>query len=306
MKKTAISTSANKKNIIYTIPIALVVILLPLLVRFGSYATGLEDVVWANIDEYSNDLYIYCKSILFTVLSACMLVLLLIDIKHVIQKIKTEKILWLLFTGYSLFVILSAITSDYQQFAWKGSTGQFESVWVLLGYIITGLYVFIYCQEKEIAKKIPYFFLTSALIMSVIGLFQFLGKDLFATKFVQSLCMPRYVLEASGGIHFRFENNRVYLTLFNPNYAGVYCACMLVILLSLFLYEKKKAVKALYIIAMLGMGICLFGSGSKTGISIAAVMLIAVVVLHFRYLLKYWYFALLGVVAVVACVFSLY
>ncbi len=292
----------EKKNLIYTIPIALVVVILPLIVRFGIYETGLENAVWTHEEAYSNDLYLYWKSIVFTVLSACMLVLMLIDIKHVIIKIKTEKLIWILFAGYCLLVLLSAITSEHPLFAWKGSVGQFESAWVLLGYIITGLYLFIYCQEKEIAKKLPYFFLTSSLIMGVIGLFQFLGKDLFATKFVQSLCMPKHVLEASGGIHFRFERNRVYLTLYNPNYAGIYCACMLVILFSLFLYEKRKSLKALYILAMAGMGISLFGSGSKTGIIIAAVMLVIVVVLHMRNVIKYWYFALLGLVAVAACV----
>ena len=300
MKK---NITIKNKNFIYTIPIALVAIILPLIVRFGIYETGLDQVAWTNEPAYSNDLYLYCKSVFFTILSAVMFLLMLIDSKNILQKIKSQKVLWILLAGYSVFVLLSAVTSDYQLFAWKGSVGQFESAWVLLGYIVTGLYVFIYCQEKEIAKKIPYFFLTSSLIMGIIGLFQFLGRDLFATKFVQSLCIPKYVLEKSGGIHFRFENNRVYLTLYNPNYAGIYCACLLVILFSLFLYEKKKTVKALYVLAMLGMGISLFGSGSKTGIVVAAVMLAVVVILHLRNVLKYWYYALLGVAALAVCVF---
>lgn len=309
MKKTnkktdkKVSKLLEKKNLIYTIPIALVVILLPLIVRFGIYETGLDNVVWTNENAYSTDLYLYCKSIFFTALSGCMLVLLLIDYKHVIKKITSEKILWILFGGYLIFVLLSSFTSDYQLFAWKGSVGQFESALVLIGYIVTGLYLFIYCQEKEIAKKIPYFFLASSLVMGVIGLFQFMGKDLFATEFVQSLCIPQYVLEESGGIQFRFESNRVYLTLYNPNYAGIYCACLLVILFSLMLSEKKPALKAVYVLSMLGMGISLFGSGSKTGIIIAAVVMVIVLILHLRYILKYWYFALLGMVAVVACVF---
>ena len=293
----------EKKKLIYTIPIALVVVLLPLIVRFGIYETGLDQVAWTNQDAYSTDLYLYCKSVFFTVLTVCMLVLLVLDYKNVLAKLKSEKLIWILFGGYSLFVLLSAITSDYPLFAWKGSVGQFESALVLIGYIITGLYLFVYCSEKEIAGRLPYFFLASALIMGFIGLFQFLGKDLFATEFVQSLCIPADVLEESGGIQFRFENNRVYLTLYNPNYAGVYCACLLVILFSLMLSEKRIALKAVYILSMIGMGISLLGSGSKTGIIIAAVMMIVVLVLHLRYILKYWYFALLGVIAVVACVF---
>jgi len=302
MKKTNKKIS-EKKNLIYTIPIALVIILLPLIVRFGIYETGLDKVTWTQSDEYSTDLYLYCKSVCFTILSACMLILLAVDYKNVLQKIKTEKLIWIFFGGYGVFVLLSAIASDYQLFAWKGSVGQFESAFVLIGYIVTGLYLFIYCQEKEIAKRVPYFFLASALIMSFTGLFQFLGKDLFGTQFVQSLCIPRYVLEESGGINFVFESNRVYLTLYNPNYAGVYCAFMLVLLFSFMLSEKKLWLKAVYVIAMIGMGISLFGSGSKTGIVIAAVMMVVVLALHIRNILKYWYFALLGVVAVVACVF---
>ena len=293
----------EKKTLIYTIPIALVIILLPLIVRFTIYETGLDKVAWTNANYYDTDLYLYCKSIVFTILSAVMLLLLILDYKQVWQTFKNEKVLWILFGGYSIFVLLSAITSKYPLFAWKGGVGQFESAFVLLGYIITGLYVFTYCHEKEIAKKLPYFILSSSLIMSIIGLFQFAGKDLFATEFVQSLCIPQYVLEETGGIQFRFESNRVYLTLYNPNYAGIYCACMLVILFSLLLNEKKIVLKALYAISMIGMAISLLGSGSKTGIIIAAVMMLVVLVLHVKYVIKYWYFALLGVVAVVVCVF---
>jgi len=302
MKKTSNKTE-QKKNIIYTIPVALVVILVPLLVRFSIYETGLHNVAWTNEDYYSNDLYLHFKAIFFTVLSGIMLVLLACDYKNVITKLKSEKAIWLLFGGYTMFVLLSAVFSDYQLFAWKGSVGQFESAFVLVGYIITGLYVFVYAQEKEIAKKIPYFFLASTLIMDVIGIFQFLGKDLFATSFVQSLCIPQYVLEATGGIHFRFEENRVYLTLYNPNYAGVYCACMLAILFSLLLSEKKRWIKALYAVSLIAMGICLIGSGSKSGIVIAAVAMLAVLILHIRRILKYWYLALVGAVAVFACVY---
>lgn len=301
MKKTT-KTINKKKTLLYTIPIALVILLVPLLVRFSIYETGLENIPWANMDYYSTDLYLHAKSIVFTVLSVGMLILLLLDYKNVRNIVVSEKSIWLLLGGYVVFVLLSSITSKYQLFAWKGSVGQFESAFVLIGYIITGLYLFVYCREKEIAQKLPYFFLASALIMSFTGLFQFLGKDLFATDFVQSLCIPQYVLEESGGIQFVFEKNRVYLTLYNPNYAGVYCAAMLVILCSLMLAEKKLLQKALYILAMIGMGICLFGSGSKTGIIIAAVMLVIVVVLHVRHILKYWYFALAGAVIVAVCV----
>ena len=304
--KKIIKKFTEKKNLIYAIPIALVIVLLPFIVRFSIYETGLDKVAWSNEPVYSNDLYLYCKSVLFTILSAVMFLFMLIDSKNVLQKIEKQKIIWILLAGYSLFVLFSAFASEYQLFAWKGSVGQFESAWVLLGYIITGFYVFIYCQEKEIAKKLPYFFLTSSLIMGIIGLFQFLGRDLFATKFIQSLCIPKYVLEESGGIHFRFENNRVYLTLYNPNYAGVYCACLLVLLFSLFLYEKKKIVKALYVLAMLGMGISLVGSGSKTGIIVTAVMLSVVVILHLRNIIKYWYYTLPGITALVLCVMLIF
>lgn len=302
MKKTR-NKFIEKKNLIYSIPIALVVILVPLLVRFAIYETGLHNVVWTNEDYYSTDLYLKAKTIAFTIIAGIMLVLMALDYENVLKKIKTEKLIWVLLGGYSLFVFLSAACSQYQLFAWKGSVGQFESFFVLVGYILAGLYVFLYAREKDIVKNIPYYFLASTLLMGIIGLFQFAGKDLYATRFVQSLCIPQYVLEASGGIVFRFEQNRVYMTLYNPNYTGVYCACMLVILFSLLLSEKKIWLKIVYAVSLLMMAVCLFGSGSKTGIVVAAVMMLVVLVLHIRSILKYWYFALIGAVAVFACVY---
>jgi len=54
------------------------------------------------------------------------------------------------------------------------------------------------------------------------------------------------------------------------------------------------------------MGICLVGSGSKTGIVFTIIVLILVLILHLRKFLKYWYLAIPGVTAMVLCVLLSY
>ena len=276
------------KNQIYFIQIALLVLLLPLIVRFGIYETGISNEPWNTVDEYATDLYLYNKSRFFIILSSIMLVFMFADWKRVKETLLRQKVIWGLLGCYSVFVIISALTSQYPLFATQGGGGQFESVFVLLGYVITALYCTVYCQEEAIYKKLPLLFLISSLVLGILGCLQISGNDPFYTKFVQSLCIPADVLEASGGIQFRFENNRVYLTLYNSNYAGVYCTCMIVILLSMVLSEKTWKKKILYAIALPGMIISLIGSGSKTGWIITAMMCLFTVLLQGEYFLKKW------------------
>lgn len=293
----------------YILPITALLLVQPFLVRFHLFETGLENVLWTNSDGYSTDLYLYWKSVFFLVISTWMLILLVLDRNHVKKHIKdtnafrtsrlaAKKVgkkhlsfgmcFWLLLCGYLIFVLLSALSSDYPAYAWGGSIGQFESTFVLIGYIVSGFYAYIYCKEPKIRKKFPYFLMLQAGAMGIIGAFQFVGHDLFALSSMQRLFIPADVLKQSGGIVFSMEKNRVYLTLYNPNYAGIYCACMIAIFFSLLLSEHLLWKRSIYI-ALIGlMTVSLIGTQSKTGIIIVFLALFFLLFLHKKSILRRW------------------
>lgn len=285
----------NKNNLLHVLPLGTLLLVQPFLVRFHLFKTGLEDVPWTNTGAYSTDLYLYWKSMFFLAVSAWMLVLLVLDRNYVMQCVRTAKTslkrlsvrFWLLTCGYLTFVLLSALASDYPAYAWGGSIGQFESTFVLFSYIITGFYSYIYCRKAEILRKLPYFLMIQAAMMGIIGMFQYAGHDLFALPSIQRLLIPEDVLRESGGIVFMMERNRVYLTLYNPNYAGIYCACMIAVFFSLLLSERQPLKRLAYIVLIGIMTVCLIGAQSKTGISIISLAVLFLLFLHRKSIIRH-------------------
>ncbi len=285
----------EKTSLPYILPIAALLLMQPFIVCFHLFETGLETVRWTNSDGYSTDLYLYWKAVFFLIISAWMLALLILDRNHVKQCCKkcTKRLpfgilFWLLLCGYLIFVLLSALASDYPAYVWGGSIGQFESTFVLIGYVISGFYAYIYCKEPKIRKKIPYFLMLQAGAMGIIGAFQFVGHDLFALPFIQRLFIPADVLEQSGGIVFSMEKNRVYLTLYNPNYAGIYCACMIAVFFSFLLSEQRLWKRLTYVVLIGLMTVSLIGAQSKTGMIIVFLALFFLLSLHRKSALKHW------------------
>ena len=298
----------QKPYLPYILPIAALLLIQPFIVCFHLFETRLENVLWTNSDGYSTDLYLYWKAIFFLIISAWMLVLLIWDRKYVKEYIKNANafqlpkkpqsqnakrlpfgiLFWLLLCGYLILVLLSALTSDYPAYVWEGSIGQFESTFVLIGYIVSGFYAYVYCKEPKIQKKILCFLMLQAGAMGIIGAFQFAGHDLFALPFVQRLFIPADVLKQSGGIMFSMEKNRVYLTLYNPNYAGIYCACMIAFFFSLLLSEHRHWKRFIYITLIGLMTVSLIGAQSKTGMIIVSLALFFLLFLHKKSVLKHW------------------
>ena len=297
----------EKTSLPYILPIAALLLMQPFIVCFHLFETGLEHVRWTNSGGYSTDLYLYWKSIFFLTVTAWMAVLLILDRSYVKERLKGTNLsqlskkpqkntrhlssgiyFWLLLCGYLVFVLLSAFASDYPAYVWGGSIGQFESTFVLIGYIVSGFYVYIYCKEPKIQRKIPYFLMLQAGVMGVIGAFQFAGHDLFALPFIQRLFIPADVLEQSGGIVFSMEKNRVYLTLYNPNYAGIYCACMIAVFFSFLLSEQRLWKRLTYVVLIGLMTVSLIGAQSKTGMIIVFLALFFLLSLHRKSALKHW------------------
>jgi hypothetical protein len=180
---------------------------------------------------------------------------------------------------YGFLTVLSAIFSDNRSFSFFGGFEHFESVFAIVGYCITVIYIYFFINSEVSIKKIILFILIQAIGMVVLGISQLIGHDFLISNFAHNLILPlEYRLSE---LSSNFGVNRVYLTLFNPNYVGSYVSLIAPILLILFTFQKKLINKIIYGITCIGLLICAIGSQSFTGvIGLTFALLFAVIIFY--------------------------
>lgn len=290
------------------IPLVLVLLILPVISYLHLYDPELSGYDWFPNTNLSTDLFLYCKSIVFIALSTIML------IQVVYRSIKDRKFvapkIYLPLAIYAVLAFLSCAFSSYRNFAFNGSYEQFESFWVLLGYCITAYYAYLMVQDEDDLRFLMRFFVAGIVLSTLIGLSQAAGHNFWFTSFGKMLRIPanlRDSVETSAA----FENNRVYMSLYNPNYVGLYCVLIIPILLMLAFPEKStKSAKlppaartALYLVLAAALAFCLVMSGAKNGLlALGIALLFSIIFLMFRYR-KRWYLSLGALVCLGALFF---
>lgn len=226
------------------IPILLVIAVLPFVTRLITYASGLSGYPWFSDQDITNDFFSYYKSLFFLILSIIIAVILIPYFMLQRGKLKTMKP-FLPIGVYCLMVILSAVFTVNSKLTLVGGIAHFESVFILSGYVILLLYVYQINKEEEDYRIIYKAVLISLAVMSIIGLFQMLGRDLLYYTWLQKLIIPRADWkDFLGRLHTRLSTDSVSLTLFNPNYASVYLAMLIpFVLVQLIPAQQNKSVQ---------------------------------------------------------------
>lgn len=288
----------SKVNIMYLIPIAFIIIIIPLIVKMYDFETPLSEFPWFTINNQYTDFFLYYKQWFF--ISVSFIMVIIIAVKAYLNKsfLRFSPVFFPLGI-YALLSLLSSMLSKYRNISFSGSYSHFESEFVLLGYCLVVYYIYLFVQTQEDIMMILNFLVIGVVLLSIIGFTQYIGNDFFSTEFGLKLIMPRIYWDQLDTISFTFEKNRVYGTFYNPNYVGVYAALLLPMLLLLTIFEKRLRYIVLYIIAIIGVSICLIGSRSTAGIVSIGISLILALILLWRYIIKYFYFAIPGLLLLV-------
>lgn len=279
----------NKKNY-FLIPLFIIICIIPLIMKYKVYDTGMSKFPWFTSAGYNEDYFLYYKQWWVIWISAAMVIIIALK-AYFNKKVISFLPVFIPLAIYTFLSLLSAILSKYSSFSFSGSFEQFESVFALLGYCIIAYYTFLFIKNEHDLRTVTNFIIIAALIMSVIGAMQFAGHDLNMTEFGKELIFPKSFL-MNHDVNLVFGNNRVYLTLFNPNYVGVYVALLLPITLILLLFSKKLVYIITLALALIGLVICIIGSGSVTGILCTGAALLFALIFLWRYLVKRLYITL--------------
>jgi hypothetical protein len=275
----------KKNNKLYILPLILVMSILPLIMYLHVFDSGLSSFSWYSSYGEQIDIFLYYKQIFFIVI--CLIMLLFILWKGFKEKksIKYLPIFIPLFL-YGFLAFLSTLFSDYRSFGLKGISEHFESIFVILGYCLLVYYAYLFIETEDDLKFLLKYFLIGILIMILLGVFQATGNDLFATTIGKKLYVPKKFWNQLDSISIMFGQKRVYLTLYNPNYVGVYVSLIFPLIAGLLLTEKKIKAILIYLSTMIGLIVCLIGSESKTGFISLFIALIIALIFYRRYIFR--------------------
>lgn len=290
------------------IPLILVLSILPAISYLHIYDSGFSKYSWFPETDQSFDLFLYCKSIVFITLSTIML------IQVVLRSIKEGKFMapkiFLPLAIYAVLALLSCSFSAYRDIAFNGGYEQFESFWVLAGYCITAYYAYLMVRNENDLRLLMNFLMIGTAISTLIGLSQATGHNFWATSLGKSLRIPKN-LQNSLQISLAFENTRVYMSLYNPNYVGLYAALIAPILIFLGFPQNYSSSKKympfvrtlLAVLLLVALLCCLAKAEAKNGLlalGISMVFLVFFLLLRDR---RHWYFSLAALAGVILLFF---
>lgn len=268
----------------FLLPPALMLAVVPIIMRYHEFDNKLMEFGWMASDT-TIDFFLYYKMIAIIILGVVMLCIVAGRLFLDGSKTKFSRA-FIPMMVYALFIIISALASQYPQFVSSGIREQFESVWVLLSYCIMAYYCFLFVNtEKDVENLFFCLFIGSAVIC-LIGVFQFfngyvkadeLGNkvqlDLFRTEFGQKLILPKslwnryiYPEDSTQRLSFTFPEGRAYVTLYNPNYVGMYASLMIPCLTAWMITRKNKLHLIAPAVLMAGLFITLYSAGAKNGV----------------------------------------
>ena len=284
------------------LPVYLTVGLLPFMVRLHLYDTGLQQFPWyyANVDPMFGDTFLYFRQWWFTAIAFYMLFVLLWKLV-VDRKSFRFSVACVPMAVFAVFAFLSAVTSDYRNYCFSGSFEQFENVFVLMGYALMVYYILIVVQSEREVKSILNVLTVSTLGLGLIGTLQTLGYNIMGTDFAKSLIIPSYI---QVDMQITTGDNTAFMTLYNPNYVGVYVAMLFPMYATLLLFAKKHLERLVYAVTLVLLLIGLYGSGSKAAFLVIAVEMVVLLVFMRRPILKFWYVVIPAATALV-CIFLL-
>lgn len=271
------NTSKIKPYIFYLLPLFCVILIMPLLVRASVFDNTLIGEVGYGNSPKLVDVFLVCKQHFFYVVMGltgfCMLCFILLE-RYIFSFKK-----WMLpLEIYAFMGIVSTIFSKNSWSSMKGVDQMFQSLPVLLGYLLLFFYTYSVFsrEEKEYSGALSCFvrvFAVGAFLLDFVGIMQLVGSDPLQWGWVKTL---------TGLKNAEFvSSNRIYMTLFHQDYAGVYLAMVIPVLLAGFFMEQKKVWKVFMGISICSSVVCLFGTQSRSSIAsliIATVLVLAVFV----------------------------
>ena len=293
------------------IPIAIILVVIPLITIIHNFDCGLENYEWFSLDGSISDFFLYYKSFFLRIVGAIILVILALIVPFYDHSFLNEKrnVPPVIAMGiFGLMTLVSSILAEHKEDAFWGGVEEFEGCFILLTYVVAFYMAFGYVKTLKVIKFLLDAMMIGGFLIGLLGTLQSLGIDWLTTDFAKSIL----TLEIKDQIDMEkfeigsiFSDNTAYATLYNPNYVGSYVAIVFPYTAYLMFFGDRIWRKILAFIASAMLIVTLYFSHSLTGM-LAVIVGIAMFVVLIIPLLKkkgrIILFSFAGVVVAGACV----
>jgi hypothetical protein len=281
-----------------TIILGMVIGIVPLILYFKKVVFNDPGHMYKDGLSSHLDVYSYYK-MAFLLLATVIGLIIFLYFRHwnILEKEKNKY--YILMGIYSVLVTLSALLSEFKPVAFLGFLNRYEGALVILAYIVLLFLAMNIIQDDKTLKLLFTFLLGSACIISIIGVLQIFGIDYYNSKMFLDLITPNFLQNRIGEIKVNFPPHTVISTLANSNYVGSYMAMLLPINLLLIVYAKRILHKGLLLIPFIMIILNWIGCQSRAGIVGGFLSLFIVLFILRRELLKYKFFVLAGILALI-------
>ena len=276
------------------LPIIFTLAIIPLIVFAVLYDSGLPVSDWFEGGQ-KFDVFLIAKGHLLYFAGVIMAIAMAFkladdDARGILKK----GMKWVIPTGvFALLALISTIVSPFRATGLSAIGGyeQHESIWVMLCYCIVLVYTYLAVTDEHCVQIIRVALGFLAFVESLLGISQITGHDFFSTTLGRTLMVPNSLAQYRDSLTFTFSgtgNHQVYLTLYNPNYVGVYASLMLPICAILLLSSKAVWKKIWWALMFIGTMICALGCGSKSFMISFVIVFVIAVIFYRKKLLKGW------------------
>lgn len=278
------------------LPLMLLLAVVPLIVYLKVVPlTGASFDFWTGQKE-NLDFFSYYKMVWILISSALsVIVFALVVMTYGFERIRGSYY-YIPIAIYAFFVILSTEFSQYSDVALTGFTDRYEGMYVLLAYMAV-LFVTINLVNKEQHIKVLLGALfTGAVIIGVIGVFQYIGYDIFKSAFGKGLILPAAYQQMADKLQFQFAKHSIYATLYHIDYVGSYMAMLFPLTFTMFVLTKRSWLKALFAGLTLLMAVNWLGSNSRAGMLGGILALVILMIMLNKYIIRNWKYFLSGLI----------
>lgn len=277
----------------------MMIIFVPLIVHLKVVPLNGASYMFWNGQAQNLDFFSYYKAIWINIFTVLAFIMLLVKFyQKGTSFIKKSYDYYIPICIYSLFVIISTLTSEYKEIALKGFPDRYEGMYILLAYMIILFLTINLVEKEEHAKAIIISLLIGAVILGTIGFFQYIGHDLWKSNFGKELMIPSEYMGQKDKLIFTFNKHQIYATLYHYNYVGSYMAMLFPLTFSMFILIKNKTLKGILAFITILMAINLIGCNARSGIIGTIFAIIMLLIMLNKYIKRNWKYFLGGIFAV--------
>ena len=233
-------TKDNIKTLLVGIILLIVFVVVPVLV-YGQLESISPDeaMVW---NDKINKVDFFHKAKSGVLLFALPLLLILTGMNYLDLKEIKKSIFDKFVYGYYLLVVISAFASSYGVVNYFGVNGRYEGLLVITVYILLFMMGYMWINDEE-EKFMIILLIVGVSIVTLIGVPQYFGFDLFKSTFGKNLITPKNIGVSIEQLRFSIGANMIYSTLYNPNYLGSFYTLAIPALMGIYFKLKNKKMK---------------------------------------------------------------